>query len=281
MRIDAHQHFWRLERGDYGWLTPDLRGLYRDFMPDDLIPLLQQYGIHGTVLVQAAPTAAETAFLLQLADDAPFVRGVVGWADFAAADAETTIALLAAHPKLVGLRPMIQDIANDDWMLQDVLTPAFEAMIRHDLVFDALVLPHHLERLNTLVQRHPALRVVIDHGAKPAIAHREFTTWAKDIAALASQNQVHCKLSGLLTEAGAGWTDGDLQPYIAHMLACFGAERLIWGSDWPVLTQAASYDRWLAIAQAAVGHDPLADRIFGANALDLYRLRPASGVGPA
>ncbi len=151
MIIDAHQHFWQLARGDYGWLTPELVPLYRDFMPDDLASLLSHNNIDGTILVQAAPTIAETKFLLEIADATPFVLGVVGWIDFSAPTAVKDIARLAQHPKLVGLRPMIQDIADDDWMLQADLTPAFEAMIDADLTFDALVLPRHLSRPGTAV----------------------------------------------------------------------------------------------------------------------------------
>ena len=155
MIIDAHQHFWQLARGDYGWLTPELKPLYRDFMPDDLTPHLAQHEIDGTILVQAAPTVAETEFLLGIADATPFVLGVVGWTDFAAPSAAKDIAHVAQYPKLVGLRPMIQDIADDDWMLRAELAPAFEAMIDADLTFDALVLPRHLPNLRRILSRYP------------------------------------------------------------------------------------------------------------------------------
>ncbi|MFB1025257.1 MAG: amidohydrolase family protein, partial [Octadecabacter sp.] len=231
MIIDAHQHFLQLERGDYGWLTPDLASLYRDFMPDDLAPHLLQHDIDGTILVQAAPTPAETEFLLDIADKTSFVLGVVGWTDFAAKSAASDIARLAKHPKLVGLRPMIQDITDDDWMLRFDLTPAF----------DALVLPRHLSQLRKLLSRHPNLRTVIDHGAKPDISGGQLDDWANDIAVIAKESRAYCKLSGLLTEAGKDWTITDFAPYVAHLLEHFGPERLVWGSDWPVLTMAASY----------------------------------------
>ncbi len=167
--IDAHQHFWRIARGDYGWLTPALAAIYRDFGPADLAPILARHGIDATILVQAAPTVAETRFLLDLAGETPFVAGVVGWAPFAAADAADRIARLAEEPKLVGLRPMVQDEADDDWLIRPALGPAFDAMIAHGLVFDALVLPRHLPRLLRVLERHPDLVVVVDHGAKPRI----------------------------------------------------------------------------------------------------------------
>ena len=272
MIIDAHQHFWQLSRDDYGWLTPDLEPLFRDFMPDDLAPHLRQHGIEGTILVQAAPTLAETEFLLDMADKTPFVFGVVGWTDLAAKSAASDIARLAKHPKLVGLRPMIQDIADDDWMLRPDLTPAFEAMIACDLTFDALVLPRHLSQLRQLLFRHPKLRTVIDHGAKPDISGRQFDDWANDIAVIAKESGAYCKLSGLLTEAGKDWTINDVAPYFAHLLEHFGSERLVWGSDWPVLTMAASYETWLDMTVTLIPDERARQAILGSNAVELYRV---------
>lgn len=272
MIIDAHHHFWRPDRGDYGWLTPDNATLYRDFMPADLEPILRACGITGTILVQAAPTAAETEFLLEIADVTPFVLGVIGWVDFASPDAPAQIAALAAHPKLVGLRPMIQDIADDNWMLRADLTPAFEAMIAHGLTFDALVFPRHLPNLRKLLALHPDLRTVIDHGAKPDIASGVFAGWADELSALANETRACCKLSGLLTEAGDHWTEDMIAPYFEHMAGVFGPDRLIWGSDWPVLTLAASYERWFAMAQSLAQTAEATQRVFGQNAISAYRL---------
>ncbi len=246
MMIDAHQHFWSLARGDYGWLTPALGAIHRDFGASDLAPLLVRHGIKRTILVQAAPTLAETEFLLAIASAETMVAGVVGWTDFDAADAPAAIARLAADPLLVGLRPMVQDIADDDWLAQAWLGPAFAALIAHGLVFDALVLPRHLSRLLTVAKRHPDLTIVIDHMAKPPIAEGRLEPWRTDMAALAAQPNVWCKLSGIVTEAGPGWTPARLAPYVAHVLDVFGPRRLLWGSDWPVATLAASYDDWLA-----------------------------------
>lgn len=246
MKLDAHQHFWQLERGDYGWLTADLEPIYRDFLPADYEPFLEAHGVAGTILVQAAPTQAETSFMLSLAEGSPFIRGVVGWTDFEAPDATGQIAALAERPGLVGLRPMIQDIADVTWMLSPQLTPAFEAMEKHGLTFDALTLPGHLPHLRELLGRHPGLKTVIDHGSKPDIRSGNFDAWAQDMSMLAGQTQASCKLSGLVTEAAEDWTVADLTPYVDHLLATFGPERLIWGSDWPVCTLAASYADWVA-----------------------------------
>lgn len=271
-RIDAHQHFWRIGRGDYSWLTPALGAIYRDFDPEDLAPHLAAHGIAATILVQAAPTHAETAFLLDLADETAFVAGVVGWTEFAATGADATIARLAADPLLVGLRPMVQDMDDDDWLMRAELAPAFDAMIVHQLVFDALLKPRHLRRLIAVLERHPQLRVVVDHAAKPAIGSGDDAAWRSDVAAVAQFSNVACKLSGLVTEAPSNWTVDDLRPYAEHLLTCFGAERLIWGSDWPVVNLAADYRRWISTAeQLMAGLDASAQsRVFGGNAVGMY-----------
>ncbi len=272
IRIDAHQHFWRLARGDYGWLTPRLAPIYRDFAPDDLRPLLAAARIDKTILVQAAPSVDETRFLLDIAARTPFVAGVVGWVDFAAPDAGETIAALASDPLLVGLRPMLHDIPDPDWMLQSDLAPAFAAIEAHGLVFDALVRPIHLPNLKTLAERYPELAIVIDHGAKPLIASGVLDPWRTEIAALGRFGNVSCKLSGLVTEAGEGWTPAKFQPFIAHLLACFGTSRLMFGSDWPVCTLAAGYGEWLSMVEAVIAPLDAAGRaaILGGNAARIY-----------
>jgi L-fuconolactonase len=272
MRIDAHQHFWQVARGDYGWLdrAPDV--LRRDFGAADLAPCLARHGISGTILVQAAPTAAETQFLLSLARETGFVAGVIGWADLLAPDAAATIERLANDPLLVGLRPMVQDLPDDDFLIDPMLGPALRAMTHHGLVFDALVLPRHLSRLLVLAERHPDLAIVIDHGAKPFIRDGRLDPWRADMATLAARANVACKLSGLATEAGDDWSAGDLAPYVRHLLDAFGPERLIWGSDWPVVNCAGGYDAWRSAAgvlTASLG-EPAQAAIFGGNAARIY-----------
>ena len=275
MRIDAHQHFWALARGDYGWLTPELAAIYRDFTPEDLMPLLERAGIEGTGLVQAAATVAETEYMLSLADQTPFIKGVVGWVDFGAADAPAQIEALSAHPALVGIRPMIQDIPDPNWMLGDALKPAFEAVQRKGLTFDALTLPQHLAPLRQLLAHHPQMRVVIDHGSKPLIRGGVISGWAEDMAALARDTDAWCKLSGLVTEAAPDWTTEDLRPYVDHLLNTFGPSRLIWGSDWPVCTLASSYQRWLDTTDELLSAltEPERNAVLGGNAARAYNLR--------
>jgi L-fuconolactonase len=273
--VDAHFHCWRLSRGDYGWLTPALGPIHRDIEVEDWQRKAQPLGVAAGVLVQAAPTEAETAFLLDQAARHEAVRGVVGWIDLLAGDASERIARLAAtQPKLKGLRPMLHDIADADWMLQPALAPALAAMSAHGLVFDALVKPLHLPRLLTLCQRHPRLQVVLDHGAKPDIAGGPWQPWADDLQRLARESNAVCKLSGLLTEAGPQPRRGAAQRWAEHLLDSFGPQRVLWGSDWPVLELAASYRDWWGDTQAVLAPLPDADRhaVLGTNAQRVYRL---------
>ena len=242
MLVDAHHHVWRVARGDYGWLTPDLP-IHRDYGLEDLRPLLD--GITATILVQAAGTEAETSFMLDVArSSSGLVRGVVGWTDLAAPDSADRVAAMAQEPLLKGLRPMLQDIAETEWILRPEIQPALRAMISAGLRFDALIQPRHFATLLRLCQRYPDLRVVIDHAAKPDIAHGVFEPWAAEIALVARETNAVCKLSGLVTEAKPGWTVDDLRPYVDHLMQSFGPSRLMWGSDWPVVNLAGGYARW-------------------------------------
>jgi L-fuconolactonase len=274
-RIDAHQHFWRLARGDYGWLTPDLAPLYRDYEPGDLRPLLEERGISRTVLVQAAPSDAETDFLLELADRHAGIGAVVGWVDLAAAGAPARLAVLAGHERFRGVRPMIQDIDDDVWMLRDALTPAIHALVELGLRFDALVLPRHLGHLAHLLDRHPGLPMVIDHGAKPDIAGGGLAPWRESMRPLAERPGVYCKLSGLVTEAASGWHVDDLRPYAEVLFELFGADRLMWGSDWPVVNLAGGYGAWWTATQALFAGRSVAERdaVLGGTAATFYGIR--------
>ena len=274
--IDAHQHFWRLARGDYGWLTAALAPIHRDFGPSDLAPLLDARGIQKTILVQAAPTFAETLYMLELAECAPFVAGVVGWIDFDALDAASIIARVAAeHPLLVGLRPMLHDIPDDDWLLHPNLAATYDVMAEQGLVFDALARPQHLSRVRTICERHPSLTVVIDHIAKPQIRERRLDPWRDDIAAVAKCPNTVCKLSGIATEAAPDWTVDQIKPYVDHVLEVFGPQRLLWGSDWPVVNLAGGYARWWDVTTTLLAplDAPARDAILGGTAERIYLSR--------
>ena len=272
MRIDAHQHFWQLAARAGSWPPPSLAAIYRDFAPAHLAPLLAAHGIAGTVLVQSLPSVADTDYLLTLAAKTSFIRAVVGWTDLLAPDAAAEIARLASYGKLKGLRPMLQDIDDDQWIANPALAPALDAMVEHGLRLDALVLPRHLPALLHCARDYPLLPIVIDHAAKPPIADAAFGNWREDMAQLAALPNVHCKLSGLVTEARPGWNVDDLRPYAAHVLDVFGPRRVIWGSDWPVVDLAGGYAAWLAASEALLAHLGQEDRddIFGRNACRFY-----------
>jgi len=237
-----------------------------------LAPNLSVAGIEGTILVQAAPTEAETMFLLDIAENAEAVRGVVGWTDFDAADGVARIDALAARSLLVGLRPMVQDIEDDDWLLGPALAPLLSAMVRGGLVFDTLVLPRHLPKLLAVIGRHPDLQFVLDHCGKPRLANGETEAWQRDIALLAEHPNIVCKLSELVTEAAPDWQIADLRQAVDHVVACFGPRRMLRGSDWPVVNLAGGYVKWFAAAQTLLDDlspDERAD-IFGGHVARIY-----------
>jgi L-fuconolactonase len=266
-RIDAHQHFWRLADRPGQWPPPSLAAIHRDFGPEALHPLLDAAGLDASVLVQTLESETETGWMLRLAADDPRIAAVVGWTALDAPGAPDAIGRLAAHAKLRGLRPMLQDQADVGWIASPALHPAIAAMARHGLVFDALVRPRHLDTLLRLAERHPSLRIVVDHGAKPEIAAGRMEPWRGAMARLAALPNVACKLSGLLTEA-----DGDaeaVRPFAEALLTLFGPERLMFGSDWPVLLLAGDYAAWAATCRAWV---PAAwhGAVFGATAARVY-----------
>ena len=273
--IDAHFHAWSLVRGDYDWLTPALAPIYRDMQVSEWQSQSQPQGIAGGVLVQAAPTAADTDYLLTLAQENANVLGVVGWVDMLATDAVAQVERLAREPLLKGLRPMLQDLPDPDWILLPALTPVLHAMARCGLVFDALIFPVHLPRIAALIERHPDLTVVIDHGAKPS--RDNVTDWMQGISALARHSdpaRVVCKLSGLWTQVEAGSQVQVLAPWVSHLMDCWGPSRLLWGSDWPVLELAGTYAQWSqwshAVLQSCTPEQKQA--ILGGNARRIYKL---------
>ncbi|MEM8655460.1 MAG: amidohydrolase family protein [Pseudomonadota bacterium] len=279
MKIDAHQHFWHPARGDYDWMPKDIPVLNRVYVPQDLGPTLDHHGIAGTVLIQAAATVHETEYMLGLADATPWIKGVVGWIDFEDENHRAHLERLAAHPKFCGVRPMIQDIPDVNWMLRDDVQWAYRALIDLDLTFDALGFPQHIPNFLTLAQRYPDLRIVYDHCMKPQIrdqmAGRDaYTDWATGITQLAEETHGVIKFSALLTEADNGWTRNDIRPFARHVLDMFGADRVMWGSDWPVCRIRSEYGDWHAMARELTSHltDAEQDQIFGGTATRFYRL---------
>ncbi|MEO0637725.1 MAG: amidohydrolase family protein, partial [Pseudomonadota bacterium] len=229
--------------------------------------------------VQAAPTVHETEYMLGIADSCDQIGGVIGWINFEDPASRETLARLAQHPKLLGVRPMIQDLPDDDWMLRPDIQWAYDAITEHDLVFEALGFPRHIKNFQTLLARYPGMRVVLNHCLKPQIRDypddpNAFSDWAAGMTTLAEDTQAVCKFSALVTEAKPDWTDEALRPFTDHIIGAFGPDRLMWGSDWPVALLASSYERWLQSARALTNQLSAEDQdaIFFATANRFYRM---------
>jgi len=272
--IDAHQHFWSLARGDYDWLTAAPGALRRDFLPGDLQPEHDAAGVVGSVLVQAAPTLAETRFLLGIAARLSCVLAVVGWIDVRSADAVRQLRVFARDPNFRGIRPMLQEFADIAWLLDDAVQPVMRALIEHDLSFDALIRADQMTTIATLAAAYPELRIIVDHGAKPPVASGRIADWAAALARLAEQSGVSCKMSGLISEAAPGAPIDIVAPYAEAIMASFGANRVMWGSDWPMLVTHTTMTAWHDWCRALVtpyGAAAVRD-VFGQTAARVYRL---------
>lgn len=268
--IDAHQHFWQVGRFDYPWLSSDLGVLYRDYLPEELTPILDRNSVEKTVLIQASNSVAETRWLLELADANPFIAGVVGWVDLMSADIE-----LCAHPKFKGVRHLVESEPDDDWLIQPAVLAGLQKLSARGYTYDLLVHTRHLKFVPQVAERCPELQFVIDHLAKPPIARGEITGWAKGMKSVAAFPNIHCKLSGLVTEANwTSWQTEDLRPYVDEALRLFGVDRMMFGSDYPVCLLASSYDRVLESFEELLKDlsDDERDKIFSTNAQRFYRL---------
>jgi L-fuconolactonase len=273
MRIDAHQHFWKYSPADYAWISDEMAALKHDFRPEDLHPLLLANGFDGSIAVQACQTIEETQWLLSLAGESDFIKGVVGWVDLCAPDLPATLESLASQPKLVGVRHVVQAEPDDEFMLRDDFQRGIAHLAAYDLTYDLLLYPRHLPVAVKLVRRFPGQPFVLDHIAKPAIADGLLEPWAHDIAELAKHENVCCKLSGMVTEANwKQWKPEDFRPHLDVVFEAFGPDRLMIGSDWPVCTLSATYAETIAIVNDFIRQlDPgLQERIMGGNCASFY-----------
>jgi L-fuconolactonase len=272
-RIDSHHHLWLLERGDHkDWLTPDIEAIHRDAKPEDIASLIGAAGIERTIAVQGAEDTGETDFLLEIAAWTPFIAGVVGWVDFESDKGVADIERLSSDPNLVGLRPMLQDVEDTRWLFRDAVQPAIGAMKAGGLTFDALVRPRHLPDLAEWAAAHPDLPIVIDHAAKPLIAWRQYDFWSERMRLAAARPNVHCKISGMINNAGTAWDAEKLKPYVELLLEAFGPDRLMFGSDWPMVDLSGDYSRWVEAVEtltARLSPDEQA-QIFGGTAARFY-----------
>jgi L-fuconolactonase len=279
MRIDAHCHFWDPARGDYGWLDagpPALDPLRHVFSPSDLAALNQGRKV---VAVQAADSLAETQYLLDLAAHHPQIAGVVGWVDLTLPETVETLTALARNPRLKGIRPMLQDLAEDDWVLTRPDPAVLRAVQELGLRFDALVFVRHLPHLARFTAAWPDLPLVIDHCAKPEMDGPLQPAWREGMAAMAAFPHIHCKISGLMTELPDNLRQPEtalaaMRPVVEEVLRLFGPDRLLWGSDWPVLTLAADHATWEHLTDRLLEGLTAAERqaILGGNATRFYGL---------
>ncbi|TGG93414.1 amidohydrolase [Natronospirillum operosum] len=275
MRIDAHHHFWQYNAAEYGWISDQMALLRRDYMPDDLLVELSQCNIDGTVVVQARQTEAETRWLLSLARENPFIKGVVGWVDLRAPDLEARLNEYKKEVWLKGFRHVLEDEPDPGFMLNSDFLGGVEALADHDFSYDLLIRPDQLPQAGELVRKLPPMRLVVDHMAKPDIRNQGWQAWADGMACLASFDHVYCKMSGLVTEADwQGWQPSDFEPYLDHVFQVFGPERVMFGSDWPVCKVAGRYRAVHALASDYVHrrYPEYEAAVLGENAMAFYRL---------
>lgn len=275
MRIDAHQHYWEPSRGDYGWLTADKGILYADCLPRQLEPLLRLYRLDRSIAVQAAPTVAETRYLLALCDAHSTIAGVVGWLDFESPSFGETFAELRRHPRFVGVRPMIQDLP-DDWLLRETVVGHMRQLENERFPVDLQLRPRLMDSAVHLMERVPGLPAVIDHIAKPVYGQR-FGAWKEAIERLAAYPNMMCKLSGMVPEEPeTPWSTAEWKPYVETVLEAFGPERVMFGSDWPVCLLSASYGQVCESLESLLPADwgeSARDAVWGGNAARFYRLK--------
>jgi len=283
MRIDAHQHFWDLDRFSYPWMPREPSPLRRNYLPPELRPILANNRFEGSVVVQATTSAKEARWLLDLADEYDFIRAVVGWVDLTAPDLPQHLDGLQAHPKFRGVRHPVHDEEDDRWLLRKDVIHGLRELERRDLCFDLLLRPRHLAIIPRLVERLPKLRMAIDHLAKPPIAEGRMDGWAEDLERIADLAQVYVKISGLITEADhQNWKAPHLKPFVQHAYRVFGPDRLMFGSDWPVCLQAGGWKEVLAAFTQTLGPLPTDTRLrmLGGTAIEFYGIKPGEGEVP-
>jgi len=276
MHIDAHQHFWIYDPREYGWIDDSMAALRRDFLPADLNPELERGGFQGCVAVQARQTLEETRWLLELAEQASFILGVVGWVDLRSPRLRFELESFARKSKLVGVRHIVQSEQDERFLVQPDFLRGIAMLEEFDLAYDILIYTRHLPVATEFVARFPRQRFVLDHMAKPPIKSGALDVWARGMREIAAFPNVSCKVSGLVTEADwQAWKPADLRPYLDVAFECFGASRLMIGSDWPVCAVAAPYARVMNVVKDYLGKYTASERdaVLGGNAAAFWRLK--------
>ncbi len=276
MLIDAHHHLWKYSAAEYGWITPQMRVIRRDFLPPQLEELMHHFGIEGTVAVQARQTLEETSWLLSLSEQHPLIHGVVGWVPLTeGTGVKPHLERFAANRRLRGVRHVIHDEPDPRYILRDDFNAGVAALPEFGLRYDILIFEKHLPAAIEFVDRHPNQIFILDHIAKPRIKERILSPWDSNMREMAKRQNVYCKLSGMVTEADLEhWTPRDLEPYIDVVLRTFGPRRIMYGSDWPVLLRAGDYAQWFGVVSNAIGKLSKAeqDRIMGDTTAEAYAL---------
>lgn len=275
MKIDSHQHFWKYNEREFGWINDQMKAIRRDFLPLDLKRELDDSGFDGSVVVQARQIPDETSWLLSLANANDFIKGVVGWVDICSPGLKEQLEMFAENSKLVGVRHVIQDEPDQDFMLRPEFLSGIGQLASFGLTYDILVFPQHLPNTIKLVKQFPGQPFVLDHIAKPDIRHGILLPWKENIQKLAEYPNVSCKLSGMVTEADISWNASDFKPYLDIILECFGTKRVMIGSDWPVCTVAGSYGQVMKIVEDYIHTFSLTEKaaILGDNAQKFYKLQ--------
>jgi L-fuconolactonase len=270
MRIDSHQHFWKYDPIEYPWITDKLAVLKRDYLPDDLVPELKKAGLDGCIAVQARQKLEESRWLLSLADRDPIIRGVVGWVDLRSPQLEEQLAEFSRNSKFRGVRHVVQDEADDQFMLGQDFQNGIAKLKRFNLTYDILIFPKQLPAAIELARKFPEQKFVLDHIAKPFIRDRKITPWDNQIKELARHPNVWCKVSGMVTETKwHEWKNDDFKPYLDVVFKAFGADRLMFGSDWPVCLLSGDYQEVFGLVNSYLGTAER-EKFIGGNAAAFY-----------
>lgn len=278
MKIDSHQHFWTYSVAEYGWITEAMHLLKKDHLPESLLRILSKNGIDGSIAVQARQTVEETRWLLQLSERYSFIKGVVGWVDLQSEKLDDQLKEFAAFPNFVGVRHVVQDEPDDDFLLRERFLQGINKLLEYNLTYDILIYPHHLPIAAEFIKCFPSHRLILDHIAKPNIKDRRIRQWEKNLQALSEYPHVYCKVSGLVTEADwHSWTYQNFEPYLDVIFELFGINRLLFGSDWPVCTVAGSYKEIMSIVEKYLDNKKFSDNecsgFWGENAAKIYNLK--------
>ena len=278
--IDTHHHLWKLENGYYNWLTKDLKPIYKDFDLKDYEAIIKDFDVHSSIVVQAAAKVQETFYLLDIAKNSTLIKGVIGWVELLSDHVLTNIDELNQQPLFKGIRPMLQNIPQSNWILNPNFDLIFKKLIQKELIFEALIRPIHIEHIITLAKNYPNLKIVINHGAKPTIKHHlskddeDFEHWKTSMTQAAEYENIFCKLSGLVTEVKGKVNFEALYPYMSHIIEVFGTKRVFFGSDYPVINLASSYSNWFTIVQEFLRNFTESERqnILEKNAQKFYKI---------